>query len=70
MIFIEPIVFHPINVYALKGTGFFFKTKRTKWGNQVRQGFNNPNIKMKKNNIYYHIDYSFKREHSVTKHQY
>jgi cellulose synthase/poly-beta-1,6-N-acetylglucosamine synthase-like glycosyltransferase len=45
MIFIEPIVFHPINVYAsIKGYWHFLGQKEQKWGTQVRQGFNNANI--------------------------
>jgi hypothetical protein len=44
MIFIEPIAFHPINIYAsIKGCGIFFRQKEQN-GGQVRQGFNNANI--------------------------
>ncbi|MBE0390532.1 Poly-beta-1,6-N-acetyl-D-glucosamine synthase [Flavobacterium sp. PL0002] len=43
MIFMEPLVFHPINVFAsIKGYWHFFKQKEQKWGVQVRQGFNAP----------------------------
>jgi cellulose synthase/poly-beta-1,6-N-acetylglucosamine synthase-like glycosyltransferase len=45
MIFIEPIAFHPINIYAsIKGYWHFLRQKEQKWGTQVRQGFNNANI--------------------------
>lgn len=41
MIFIEPIVFHPFNVYAsIKGYWHFLRQKEQKWGVMVRQGFN------------------------------
>jgi cellulose synthase/poly-beta-1,6-N-acetylglucosamine synthase-like glycosyltransferase len=41
MIFIEPVVFHPINVFAsIKGYWNFFRQKEQSWGVQVRQGFN------------------------------
>lgn len=40
MIFIEPFVFHPLNVYAsLKGYWHFLRQKEQKWGVMVRQGF-------------------------------
>lgn len=40
MIFIEPFVFHPLNVYAsLKGYWHFVRQKEQKWGVMVRQGF-------------------------------
>ncbi|TDE28849.1 glycosyltransferase family 2 protein [Flavobacterium ranwuense] len=40
MIFIEPFVFHPLNVYAsLKGYWHFIRQKEQKWGVMVRQGF-------------------------------
>jgi hypothetical protein len=43
MIFIEPVVFHPINVFAsIKGYIHFFRQKEQSWGVQVRQGFNKP----------------------------
>ncbi len=43
MIFIEPVVFHPINVFAsIKGYFHFFRQKEQSWGAQVRQGFNKP----------------------------
>jgi hypothetical protein len=36
MIFIEPIAFHPINIYAsIKGVLAFFKTKEQNGGTQV-----------------------------------
>ncbi len=42
MVFIEPVVFHPINVYAsIKGYWHFFRQKEQSWGVMVRQGFNN-----------------------------
>lgn len=41
MVFIEPVVFHPINVYAsIKGYWHFFRQKEQSWGVMVRQGFN------------------------------
>jgi cellulose synthase/poly-beta-1,6-N-acetylglucosamine synthase-like glycosyltransferase len=41
MIFIEPVVFHPINVFAsMKGYWHFLRQKEQKWGAQTRQGFN------------------------------
>ena len=41
MVFIEPFVFHPLNVYAsIKGYWHFFNQKEQNWGTQVRQGFN------------------------------
>lgn len=41
MVFIEPFVFHPLNVYAsIKGYWHFFNQKEQNWGAQVRQGFN------------------------------
>lgn len=41
MIFIEPLVFHPINVFAsMKGYWHFLRQKEQKWGAQTRQGFN------------------------------
>jgi cellulose synthase/poly-beta-1,6-N-acetylglucosamine synthase-like glycosyltransferase len=40
MIFIEPFVFHPLNVYAsIKGYWHFLRQKEQKWGVMVRQGF-------------------------------
>lgn len=40
MIFIEPIIYHPLNVFAsIKGYLHFFSQKKPKWGIQVRQGF-------------------------------
>lgn len=40
MIFIEPFLFHPLNVYAsLKGYWHFLRQKEQKWGVMVRQGF-------------------------------
>lgn len=44
MVFIEPFVFHPINVFAsLKGYWHFLRQKEQKWGAQTRQGFNTSN---------------------------
>ncbi|MBF2709879.1 glycosyltransferase family 2 protein [Flavobacterium soyangense] len=44
MVFIEPFVFHPINVFAsLKGYWHFFRQKEQSWGVQTRQGFNASN---------------------------
>ena len=41
---IEPIFYHPINVYAsLKGYYHFFRQKEQAWGNMQRQGFNTQN---------------------------
>jgi cellulose synthase/poly-beta-1,6-N-acetylglucosamine synthase-like glycosyltransferase len=38
---IEPICYHPVNVYAsLKGYYHFFRQKEQAWGNMQRQGFN------------------------------
>jgi len=43
MAMIEPIVYHPVNVYAsLKGYMHFFRQKEQLWGNMQRQGFNVP----------------------------
>nr|WP_315251436.1 glycosyltransferase [uncultured Flavobacterium sp.] len=40
MIFIEPFIYHPLNVLAsIKGYIHFFRQKKQKWGIQVRQGF-------------------------------
>lgn len=40
MVFIEPFVFHPLNVYAsLKGYWHFLRQKEQKWGVMVRKGF-------------------------------
>jgi cellulose synthase/poly-beta-1,6-N-acetylglucosamine synthase-like glycosyltransferase len=44
MVFIEPFVFHPLNVFAsLKGYWHFLKQKEQSWGVMTRKGFNNPN---------------------------
>lgn len=41
MAMIEPIFYHPVNVYAsLKGYYHFFRQKEQAWGNMQRQGFN------------------------------
>lgn len=41
MVFIEPFVYHPINIYAsLKGYWHFLINKEKKWGVMTRQGFN------------------------------
>lgn len=38
---IEPIFYHPVNVYAsIKGYYHFFRQKEQAWGNMQRQGFN------------------------------
>jgi cellulose synthase/poly-beta-1,6-N-acetylglucosamine synthase-like glycosyltransferase len=43
MVFIEPFVYHPINVYAsIKGYWNFFRQKELSWGAMTRQGFNAP----------------------------
>lgn len=40
MVFIEPIIYHPINVYAsLKGYLYFLIKKEKNWGNMSRKGF-------------------------------
>lgn len=40
MIFIEPFIYHPLNVLAsIKGYIHFLLQKKQKWGIQVRQGF-------------------------------
>ncbi|MFM9987175.1 glycosyltransferase family 2 protein [Flavobacterium sp.] len=42
MVFLEPILYHPINVYAsLKGYIHFLTNKEKKWGAMTRQGFIN-----------------------------
>lgn len=41
MIFLEPFLYHPINIYAsLKGYIYFLGNKEKKWGVMTRQGFN------------------------------
>ena len=41
MIFIEPIVYHPLNVYAsIKGYYHFLMNTEKKWGTMIRTGFN------------------------------
>ena len=41
MIFIEPLVYHPLNVYAsIKGYFHFLMNKEKKWGAMERTGFN------------------------------
>ena len=43
MAIIEPIAYHPINVYAsLKGYWYFFSQKEQKWGVMVRKGYEKP----------------------------
>jgi len=43
MAIIEPIVYHPVNVYAsLKGYWYFFAQKEQKWGVMVRKGYEKP----------------------------
>jgi cellulose synthase/poly-beta-1,6-N-acetylglucosamine synthase-like glycosyltransferase len=40
---IEPLVYHPINVYAsLKGYWYFFLQREQKWGVMVRKGYEKP----------------------------
>ncbi|HLF53153.1 glycosyltransferase [Flavobacterium sp.] len=42
MVFLEPFIYHPINVYAyLKGYSYFLRKKEQKWGTMIRQGFKN-----------------------------
>lgn len=44
MVFIEPIVYHPLNVYAsLKGYAHFLLKKEKKWGEMSRKGFKTAN---------------------------
>lgn len=44
MVFLEPLVYHPINVFSsLKGYWHFLIQKEKKWGTMTRQGFNNEN---------------------------
>ncbi len=46
MVFLEPFLYHPINVYAsLKGYSHFLVNKEKKWGTMTRQGFTNAIIK-------------------------
>ncbi len=46
MVFLEPLLYHPINVYAsLKGYSHFLVNKEKKWGAMTRQGFTNAIIK-------------------------
>lgn len=41
LIFLEPFLYHPINVYAsIKGYFYFFRNKEKVWGEMTRQGFN------------------------------
>jgi len=41
MVFLEPFLYHPINIYAsLKGYYHFLINKEKKWGVMTRQGFN------------------------------
>jgi cellulose synthase/poly-beta-1,6-N-acetylglucosamine synthase-like glycosyltransferase len=41
MVFLEPFLYHPINIYAsLKGYYHFIVNKEKKWGVMTRQGFN------------------------------
>lgn len=43
MAIIEPLVYHPVNVYAsLKGYWYFFSQKEQKWGVMVRKGYEKP----------------------------
>nr|WP_294935566.1 glycosyltransferase [uncultured Flavobacterium sp.] len=42
MIFLEPFIYHPLNVYAsLKGYSNFIRKKEQKWGTMPRKGFTN-----------------------------
>ncbi|ESU28439.1 glycosyl transferase family protein [Flavobacterium limnosediminis JC2902] len=44
MVFLEPIIYHPLNVYAsLKGYWNFVTRKEQKWGLMSRKGFTNSN---------------------------
>lgn len=44
MVFIEPFVYHPLNIYAsLKGYLHFFMQKEKKWGVMSRKGFKTVN---------------------------
>ena len=46
MAIIEPVVYHPITVFAsLKGYWQFFNNQELKWGNMQRQGFTTENKK-------------------------
>jgi hypothetical protein len=43
MVFIEPLVFHPLNVFAsIQGYWHFLTAKERKWGVMVRKGFITP----------------------------
>jgi hypothetical protein len=42
MVYLEPLLYHPINVYAsIKGYIHFITNKEKKWGAMTRQGFIN-----------------------------
>lgn len=42
MVFLEPILYHPFNVYAsIKGYWNFIRNREMVWGTMTRQGFNN-----------------------------
>ncbi|MDX6181725.1 glycosyltransferase [Flavobacterium sp. Fl-77] len=44
MAMIEPLIYHPLTVYAsLKGYAHFFMKKEQKWGVMIRKGFDTPN---------------------------
>lgn len=46
MVFLEPFIYHPLNVYAsLKGYWNFLRRKEQKWGVMSRKGFINSNQK-------------------------
>jgi len=46
MVFLEPFIYHPLNVYAsIKGYSNFIRKKEQKWGVMSRQGFINSNQK-------------------------
>jgi len=43
MVFIEPIIFHPLNVFAsIQGYWHFLRQKERKWGIMIRKGFTTP----------------------------
>lgn len=43
MVFLEPLVYHPINIYtSIKGYWHFMIQKEKKWGVMTRQGFKKP----------------------------
>lgn len=47
MVFLEPFIYHPLNVYAsIKGYWNFLRKKEQKWGVMSRKGFINSNQKL------------------------